>query len=387
MASTDNNIVGKDSGEEIIFRAARNCLRFGIPFAVCRLPGNDILEFFCGINSPTPDNKPRKSFEIGKWLAPWSERISICDLLTPLQAANIEESNLNDLHWFSGGKEAFRPDRVISKEEYCEAVAAITERCRLRDGKTVYSRVIAGENPGLDIPKVAKRLFDTFPDSFGFLYNTPMTGCWLGASPETLLDFDATTRRVSTMAFAGTRPASEGEAPWDEKNLRENRFVADYIRDKFRSLGIEPEISEPQTVRYGIIQHLRRDITAVLPDGIDYPRLLDLINPTPALCGSPLEDALKDISDFELHTRDCYGGFIGIRRTPPASKATIEKADSFRSFVNLRSARISMQPNGYFEILAGGGLLHGSDPLSEWAETESKASRLLSILSATNATH
>lgn len=163
--------------------------------------------------------------------------------------------------------------------------------------------------------------------------------------------------------------------------------MADYIRDKFRSLGIEPEISEPQTVRYGIIQHLRRDITAVLPDGIDYSRLLDLINPTPALCGSPLEDALKDISDFELHTRDCYGGFIGIRRTTPASEAYIEKADSFRSFVNLRSARIFLQPYGYFEILAGGGLLHGSDPLSEWAETKSKASRLLSILSATNATH
>ncbi|MDE6360719.1 MAG: chorismate-binding protein, partial [Muribaculaceae bacterium] len=93
--------------------------------------------------------------------------------------------------------------------------------------------------------------------------------------------------------------------------------------------------------------------------------------PTPALCGSPLEDALRDIRDFELHTRDCYGGFVGIH----------DARRGFRSFVNLRSARIIPSPQGYFEILAGGGLLNGSDPASEWAETESKASRLLSILS------
>lgn len=374
MASTSGNSIDKNCGD-IVFKAARKCLGFDIPFAVCHLPGSDTLDFFCGLEtSPrsSGDTSERgKSFEIGKWLTPWADRISIGTRLTPSRAAALEASDLPNLPGLSSSPATSHPDRMISRDEYSAAVSAITERCRLRDGKTVYSRVIAGKNPHLDITKAARELFRAFPDSFGFLYSTPRTGCWLGASPETLLDFDAATRRVSTMAFAGTRPATCGDAPWDDKNLRENRFVADYIRDKFRQLAIEPEISSPRTVRYGVIQHLRRDISAILPPDVDFTRLLDLINPTPALCGSPLEDALRDIRDFELHTRDCYGGFVGIH----------DARRGFRSFVNLRSARIIPSPQGYFEILAGGGLLNGSDPASEWAETESKASRLLSILS------
>ncbi len=117
---------------------------------------------------------------------------------------------------------------------------------------------------------------------------------------------------------------------------------------------------------------------------MEFHRLLDLINPTPALCGTPLEAALEDIRDFEHHTRGCYGGFVGIRHyrpSPANDDGGSISPGGFRSFVNLRSARISSLPGGYFEILAGGGLLQGSDPASEWAETESKASRLLSILS------
>ncbi|MDE6360812.1 MAG: chorismate-binding protein, partial [Muribaculaceae bacterium] len=256
MASTSGNSIGKNCGD-IVFKAARKCLGFDIPFAVCHLPGNDTLDFFCGLEtSPhssgdTPEKG--KSFEIGKWLAPWADRISIGTRLTPSRAAALEASDLSDCPGLSSSPAMTHPDRVISRDEYSAAVSAITGRCRLRDGKTVYSRVIAGTNPLLDIPEAARELFRAFPDSFGFLYSTPRTGCWLGASPETLLDFDAATRRVSTMAFAGTRPATCGDAPWDDKNLRENRFVADYIRDKFRQLAIEPETSSPRTVRYGVI--------------------------------------------------------------------------------------------------------------------------------------
>ena len=375
---------------ETVFLAARKCLRFGIPFAVCHLPGNQPPDFFCGIessadNTTTPSSSEAgKTFEIGRWLAPWSERTSIGQHLSASQAALLEEADAESYPGLFSTPEALQADNVITREEYHDAVAAITERCRLREGKTVYSRVISGENPSLDIPAAARMLFDAFPSSFGFLYYTPQTGCWLGASPETLLDFDAATRRVSTMAFAGTRQASAGDTPWDAKNLRENRFVADYIRDRFRMLGMEPKISRPYTVSYGVIQHLRRNIQATLPKGLEFHCLLDLINPTPALCGTPLAAALEDIRDFERHKRGCYGGFVGIRHhhpSPACDDSGSIAPGGFRSFVNLRSARISPLPGGYFEILAGGGLLQGSDPASEWAETESKASRLLSILS------
>lgn len=392
--TSPSQLFGPEGQGDTVLRAAAKCLRSSIPFAVCHLPGEECLDFFCGLETHITDPSKynpavNKTFEIGPWLAPWADRISLGNRLTAESVANINGSGKSS---FPGGLSTspavFHPDREISKEEYIAAVSAITGRCHARNGKTVYSRVISGENPSLDIPAAARKLFNTFPDSFGFLYYTPMTGCWLGATPETLLDFDLDTRRVSTMAFAGTRPASAGDTPWDDKNLLENQFVADYICDKFRLLGIDPEVSDPYTVRYGVIQHLRRDISATLPVHIGYPELLDLLNPTPAICGVPRDNALTDIKDFEPHTRGCYGGFVGISRNCPQNTAqevgATDQHNGFKSFVNLRSARISLSPGHHFEILAGGGILSGSDPASEWAETEAKASRLLSILSSPN---
>ena len=395
-ALPDDRPWGPDTPGGTIFIAAAKCLWLGIPFAVCHLPGEDEVDFFCGLDRliTAPDkhySRQHKSFEIGPWLTPWNERITIGHHCTAHEVASstFPENRLTPppkgLFVPRGN---FRPDKVITKEEYLAAVAEIATLCEARDGKTVYSRVISGTNPLLDIPLAARVLFHAFPDSFGFLYYTPMTGCWLGASPETLLNFDIDTRRVSTMAFAGTRPACGPDIPWDDKNLRENLFVADYICEKFKELGIEPQISDAYTVRYGAIEHLRRDITAILPATIEFHQLLDRLNPTPALCGTPLDAAVKDIETFEKHSRGCYGGFVGIRQNYTFDEATSGFYEvpynyrGFKSFVNLRSARLSIQSDGRFEVIAGGGIISQSDPLTEWVETEAKASRLLSILSS-----
>ncbi len=363
-ADTDTDI--------IIIEAASRCLSHLIPFAVCHLPGAGNLEFFCGI---LPVDKRESyaglSFEIGPWLAPWSERITLGQQQTPFDILSSVESG-------QPKTEPFIPNRQISKEEYLMAVASITDHCRNRDGKTVYSRVISGCNPDLNIAEAARRLFAQFPDSFGFLYYTPQTGCWLGATPETLLDYEYSTRMLSTMAFAGTRKIAKRNTPWDDKNLRENQFVADYISERMAQTGIIPSISIPYTVNYGVIQHLRRDIIATLPGNVRFWAVLDLINPTPALCGYPLKDAIEDINRHELHTRGCYGGFLGVLQS--VDRYQEQHVSSFRSFVNLRSARLSLAGDGMFELFVGGGILSGSDPQSEWDETRAKAARLMAIL-------
>lgn len=395
---------GADTKWAQLWIAASKCLNLHIPFAVCHIPGDDNLEFFCGEVTSTKDDSKRFSsnnkyscetlensdeFIIGKWLAPWTEHISIHSSVSHETIADdsFDVASLPSLS--SQTNHSFTPSRVISREEYLDAVTQIIKNCKSRNGKTVYSRVIPGENPYLNIVKAACRLFNSFPTSFGFLYYTPQTGCWLGASPESLLDFNFDTRLASTMAFAGTRPASAGTEPWDEKNLRENQFVADYIEAKFNSLGIEPQISAPYTVNYGSIQHLRRDIIATLPESVDFTTLLDKLNPTPALCGTPLDDAIADISEYELHKRECYGGFVGICRKQHITSNsstdcnTFESNRHFKCFVNLRSCRISIDsvPNR-FEIIAGGGIIADSNPQSEWEETEAKASRLKAILTS-----
>ncbi len=349
------------------FRAAEKALKLCLPFVLYRLPGADSVEFFADDPS-SASLKSNRLFEIGPWLANYSQRVVIRDIL---DADNVLALTENYGAASAVPHSEDNQFRNISKEEYLKAVAAIIERCAKRNGKTVYSRAISGANSHLSVTDTAQQLFAEFPETFGFLYFTPLTGCWLGATPETLLTADLASNRLSTMALAGTR-LNLGNSPWDSKNLNENQIVADYIVNKFRSLGLNPEVSIPLTVDYGNIQHIRRDISAIYPNSLSISDIIDAINPTPALCGTPLPTAINDIAEFEPHQRNCYGGFIAIH----------EPGRQFRSFVNLRCANISpLSTSGYrFTIFVGGGIIAQSNPETEWHETCAKASRLLAIL-------
>lgn len=352
------------SENRIIPDAARKALAEGVAFAMYRLPGEG-LRFMADPHltghSPIPAaiNPELSHFEIGRWLAPYAQKISILPCMAAEEFLHTK--------FYPKPLTGFLPQPAMTKEEYLKTAEQVAADCRTTGGKTVLSRVISGRNQKLDIGATAIRLFDSFDGAFGFLYYTPLTGIWMGASPETLLSVDLRTRKITTMAFAGTRP-SAADAPWDEKNLRENRFVVDHIVGRMNELGVSCEVSALYTSGYGAIQHLRCDICATLPSGMDFSKILDRINPTSALCGTPLLHAMEIIARTEPHSRSCYGGFVGVN-TP---------GRSFRSFVNLRSCALS--PSGDYNLYVGGGIIGCSDPATEYSETEAKASRLLSLL-------
>ena len=151
MASDSRPYASGRAQTETVFLAARKCLSFGIPFAVCHLPGKQALDFFCGIESstdaPPSSSEAGKTFDIGRWLAPWSERTSIGQHLSASQAAGLGEADAESYPGLFSSPEALQADNVITPEEYHEAVAAITERCPRRDGKPVYARGLSGETP------------------------------------------------------------------------------------------------------------------------------------------------------------------------------------------------------------------------------------------------
>ena len=300
------------------------------------------------------------TLEIIPWLGKYADRIVIggsnCD-----QSAN---GNLQPL------------PTATSKAQYMKGVAGVIESCKSRHGKTVYSRVMEGymRMPGdidqslLSPGEIAVELFKEHLETLRFVFRTPSTGAWLGATPELLVHIDKKTGAFSTMAFAGTRRKGE-DAPWDKKNIDENRFVTDYIVAALKRLGITPEISPARTVAYGNIEHLCVDITGECGK-CNVDEIIDALNPTPALCGWPKEEAVADISRFEDHNRGCYGGVIGIS-TPM----------SYTAYVNLRSMRFE---NGRCAIFGGGGITPLSDPTSEFAETEAKTALLRSLTEKSN---
>lgn len=297
------------------------------------------------------------TLEIIPWLGKYPDRI----VIGGSDCAKSSSCNLHPL------------PSATSKDQYMEGVAGVIERCKARHGKTVYSRVVEGymRMPGdsdhslRSAGEIAVELFRKHPETLRFVFYTPETGSWLGATPELLVHIDKKTGAFSTMAFAGTRRKGEN-SPWDRKNIEENRFVADYIVAALQRLGIAPEVSPTRTVAYGNIEHLCVDITGMCGE-LSIAEIIDALNPTPALCGWPKEDAINDISRFEQHNRGCYGGVIGI--SSPVS---------YTAYVNLRSMRFE---NGRCAIFGGGGITPLSDAASEFAETEAKTALLRSLTS------
>lgn len=252
--------------------------------------------------------------------------------------------------------------QATCRDGYLRGLSDVIAALRRGDGgKVVISRVLVADAARLDVTALADAVFAAFPRAFRFLYFTPATGLWIGASPELLL-----RRRgdvLHTMALAGTRPAGSAGA-WDAKNIAEHRLVVDFIADALRGCGLDPVVGPTHTLPYSAaVEHLCTDVAAE-GGGDAFDSVLRALHPTPALCGYPRGFAADVIARTEAHDRGCYGGYIALGDT--------------EAYVNLRCARI--YPDGSCCLFAGGGIMPDSDPAAEWEESGRKASSLLSLI-------
>ena len=198
--------------------------------------------------------------------------------------------------------------------------------------------------------------------SYVYLFHTPQTGFWLGATPEILLAGEAGEYR--TVALAGTQFLKGGKLPgaWSEKNVREQAFVTEYIGQCLREQGIAPCMEGPYTVTAGALAHLKTDICFTLPSPAALGNLLHALHPTPAVCGLPKQEAFRFIAAHEGYDREYYAGFLG--RIDPAGRTAL--------YVNLRCMQWKGAGSGGIRLYAGGGLLPASVLADEWMETERK---------------
>ena len=289
-----------------------------------------------------------------------------------LSVSNLSSSDLSEADKFlknldnSTLKFKF-PTSSSTKAEHKKVVEEIirdTNMCPER--KTIAARVIV-EKEKIDIESSFRNLCKAFPNAFIFLFITPTSGCWLGASPELLLK--SSNQTLHTYALAGTRPA-ETDNDWDYKNIREHLIVKQYIEDVFLKWGLNPVSSPLSTISAGNVEHLFTDIRATkIPQKVklSFPDFISSLSPTPALCGYPKENSMKFIKKHEPIPRAYYGGFCG----------PYTNLDNFSLFVNLRSIWIS---DSAWSMFVGGGITCYSDPESEWDETVNKSAGIIENL-------
>ncbi len=233
--------------------------------------------------------------------------------------------------------------------------------------KLVLSRSIGIPRPPSFSPARAFALAcKLYPGSFVYLCHTPHSGTWLGSTPEILLSGQG--GKWKTVALAGTRTETEAaeDQRWDEKNLREQSLVSDYIRERLGAFGAATTEQSLQTATSGGLTHLKTDFDFTLPGNSRLGSLLAQLHPTPAICGLPKDDAFRFILEHEGYDRGYYSGFIGPLN--PEGQSDI--------YVNLRCMQIR---GGALTLYAGGGLLPSSVMPEELRELNDKLQIMLAL--------
>ena len=149
----------------------------------------------------------------------------------------------------------------------------------------------------------------------------------------------------------------------------EHRFVVEQIKRRLQTIVSDIDISiKPEIFKLKNVQHLKTSISIQLENGKNILDLVNLLHPTPAVAGTPMEKAKNVIREFELHDRGWYSGPVG----------WINPAGDGDFFVALRSAFVK---NEEAHIFVGSGIVSESLPDQEWIETELKLQPIISALS------
>jgi isochorismate synthase len=256
------------------------------------------------------------------------------------------------------------------------AVAAAT--ARIEEGgisKVVLAReVIVDAGAAHDPAAIFGGLRAQFPSCFCFCCGTP-EAAFIGASPELLVR--RTGAGVSTVALAGSTRRSSDPAVDDhlgeqllrsDKDRREQRIVTERIVRALRPHAVWVEAApEPEIVKVANIQHLATPVLAQLADPRSAIELAGLLHPTPAVGGEPWPAAAAVIADLEGMDRGWYAGPVG----------WMDATEDGEFCVALRSALLRDREAHLF---AGVGVVAGSDPAAELAETEVKLGALLPLV-------
>jgi menaquinone-specific isochorismate synthase len=262
-------------------------------------------------------------------------------------------------------------DGALDPASWCAAVAAAVRR--IADGelaKVVLARdlLVTADVP-LDPRRLLQRLAARFPDCWTFSVDG-----LLGATPELLLR--RTGHALSSRVLAGTAPRGAGA---DDQRLAaallgsaKDRSEHDLAVDSLVR-ALEPYCSElsapeePALLTLANVRHLASDVSGTQRRAGRAGRasLLDLVSavhPTAAVCGTPPDRAAALIGELEGMDRGRYAGPVGWLDTRGDGEFGLA----------LRCAQLSPDDPASARLFAGCGIVAGSDPAAELAETQSK---------------
>ncbi len=271
----------------------------------------------------------------------------------------------------------------LSRAEYQDAVARAVAIMRAPDAtldKVVLSRRVTAELDGpLPLSAVLRRLRAHEPACTIFSLPVP-DGTFFGASPELLMARHG--RRITCHPLAGTVARgqtaradadAQGGLAGSSKDRSEHRFVVDGLSAALRPLCDELTVpAEPSLVAFRSVAHLGTRIDGHLRDNgrpVGVLNLVEIVHPTPAVGGTPKDEALAAIATLERDRRGYWAGPVG----------WADANGDGEWMIGIRSARLHLDGRT-ITLRAGAGVVADSDPEAEAAETDVKLTSVLESL-------
>jgi len=238
--------------------------------------------------------------------------------------------------------------------------------------KVVLARDLVGNLPAdFDIRSALSKLAERFPT------------CWVysvdglfGASPELLVRVahgQVSARVLAGTAGRGTDPevdkAISAALAASTKNTTEHAFAVDSLVQTLMPFCEHVDADpKPFSLALPNLWHLASDVHGVLRDEASVLDLAAALHPTAAVAGTPRLDAQNLLAELEPFDRGRYAGPVG----------WIGADGDGEWAIALRGAQIE---GSTIRAFAGCGIVAGSEPDAELAETELKFSPIREALS------
>jgi menaquinone-specific isochorismate synthase len=261
-----------------------------------------------------------------------------------------------DLRWHDGSLSAPEWEQAVG-----EAVHRITHSAEL--GKVVLARDLhASADIPIDPRVLLRWLAARYPGCFTFACDG-----LVGATPELLIRKDGW--EVSSLVLAGTTPRGATQAEDSElartllgsaKENEEHEYAAASLRDTLSPLCAAMYVTpRPELIRLPNVQHLGTRVRGTLAAARSALALVATVHPTAAVGGTPRDAAVEVIRELESMDRERYAGPVG----------WVDADGNGEWGIALRCAQLD---GNRARLFAGCGIVAGSDPAAELAETESK---------------
>ncbi len=234
--------------------------------------------------------------------------------------------------------------------------------------KVVLARdITATSKTEIGVRSLLQRLEIEYPSTWIFLVDG-----LIGATPELLVRLSKSL--VTSRVLAGTIRKTGNEdrdltlaasLAKSSKDLEEHEYAVRSIADALAPFCSSTNVPEaPFVLHLSNVMHLATDVTGVLNDSAKQSDIFTLIaqlHPSAAVCGTPALEAKKLIVELEQMNRQRYAGPVG----------WIDANNDGEIAIALRCGQLSNDRNS-IRIFAGCGIVAGSDPATEFAESQAK---------------